>query len=311
MQTEVNTDAQVNQLMVAPRLYWNRIFHPTDFSDTSTVAFAHALKLAAREHGRLTMMHTDADTNSRHWQEFPRVRHTLERWGVLPPNSPKEAVAELGLDIVKISAPQDDVVEAITHYLKKHPQDLIVLATHQYDGIERWTHKPIAETVARRSGEMTLFMPEGLDGFIDANNGLVSLRTILIPVDKHPHPQVAIEAAASIAGMLECRNVNFVVLHVGAEKDFPAFDSYPRENWHWQTLNAQGHVEEEILAAADRLEADLIVMATEGRHGFLDALRGSTTDHIVRQADCPVLAVPRAEKTPESWQESPVWSPVN
>jgi nucleotide-binding universal stress UspA family protein len=33
-------------------------------------------------------------------------------------------------------------------------------------------------------------------------------------------------------------------------------------------------------------------MATEGHQGFLDALRGSTTERVLRGALCPVLAVP-------------------
>jgi nucleotide-binding universal stress UspA family protein len=33
-------------------------------------------------------------------------------------------------------------------------------------------------------------------------------------------------------------------------------------------------------------------MATAGRDGFLDALRGSTTEQVVREAPCPVLALP-------------------
>ena len=42
-------------------------------------------------------------------------------------------------------------------------------------------------------------------------------------------------------------------------------------------------------------EADLIVMATEGEHGIIDALRGSVTERVVRDAPCPVLAVPADE----------------
>jgi nucleotide-binding universal stress UspA family protein len=43
------------------------------------------------------------------------------------------------------------------------------------------------------------------------------------------------------------------------------------------------------------MDADLIVMATAGHQGALDALRGSTTERVVRQATCPVLAVPFGE----------------
>ena len=45
-----------------------------------------------------------------------------------------------------------------------------------------------------------------------------------------------------------------------------------------------------ILDAA--AEADLVVMTTEGEHGIIDALRGSVTERMVRDAPCPVLAVP-------------------
>ena len=48
----------------------------------------------------------------------------------------------------------------------------------------------------------------------------------------------------------------------------------------------------EILAEAEEAESDLIVTATDGRNGVLDAFRGSFTERIVERAPCPVLAVP-------------------
>jgi nucleotide-binding universal stress UspA family protein len=53
-----------------------------------------------------------------------------------------------------------------------------------------------------------------------------------------------------------------------------------------------GSVVETILAEVDVVDADLIAMPTEGRHSFLDALRGSTTERILHQARCPLLALP-------------------
>ena len=54
------------------------------------------------------------------------------------------------------------------------------------------------------------------------------------------------------------------------------------------------HREGDVVAASSMLRggADLIVMATEGRHGVIDAMRGSVTERVVRGAPCPVLAVP-------------------
>jgi len=45
------------------------------------------------------------------------------------------------------------------------------------------------------------------------------------------------------------------------------------------------------LQASKACRADLIVMSTTGHDGFLDALRGSTTERVVRGANCPVLAI--------------------
>jgi nucleotide-binding universal stress UspA family protein len=47
----------------------------------------------------------------------------------------------------------------------------------------------------------------------------------------------------------------------------------------------------EILAQAERLRADLIVMGTHGRTGFQRLLLGSVTDKVLRTARQPVLTV--------------------
>jgi hypothetical protein len=52
------------------------------------------------------------------------------------------------------------------------------------------------------------------------------------------------------------------------------------------------------------------VMATRGHHGFLDALRGSATERIVRNSACPVLALPAYVDDRPSPQESVDWRPA-
>jgi len=54
----------------------------------------------------------------------------------------------------------------------------------------------------------------------------------------------------------------------------------------------EGPVVATILEIVEQVAADLIVMTTEGHHGFLYALRGSTTEQVLRHAPCPLLAVP-------------------
>src|SRR5687768_9185212 len=85
-----------------PPLY--KIFHPTDLSTASEVAFVHALKLALATRGELRIMHVDPDIPQTDWSGLPRVRDTLAQWGLLPPGSSKSDVARLGLHIEKILA---------------------------------------------------------------------------------------------------------------------------------------------------------------------------------------------------------------
>src|SRR6476660_6348439 len=113
-----------------------RIFHPSDFSEASNAAFAYALKLALAVRGHLTILHTGKALEDSSWAAgFPRVRRTLEGWKLLPVGSVVKDIAELGLDVRKIVLPSMDPASSIVRYLHTHPHDLIVLATHQHEGL--------------------------------------------------------------------------------------------------------------------------------------------------------------------------------
>jgi nucleotide-binding universal stress UspA family protein len=75
------------------------ILHPTDFSEGSMVAFNHALKLALLASSEITLLHVSPDTDSSSWSDFPGVRETLERWELLPADSPRSAVPKLGIQV--------------------------------------------------------------------------------------------------------------------------------------------------------------------------------------------------------------------
>ena len=48
---------------------------------------------------------------------------------------------------------------------------------------------------------------------------------------------------------------------------------------------------QEIIAAADGVNADMIIMGTHGRTGVAHLFVGSTAERVVRQAPCPVMVV--------------------
>ena len=282
----------MNQSVAVPRLPLQHVFHPSDFSQASQVAFAHALKLALTARANLCIMHVAPESADVHWTDFPGVRPLLARWGLLPPGSRQEDVLKLGIDVEKILAVHADPVASMLHTLEEHPTDLVVLATHQRDGLGRWLHKAVAEPFARRSKIMTLFIPHGVEGFISSADGTITLRRILIPVDTVPSPQPAVEAAAVTALALGCEDVSFTLAYVGSAGDMPVVHEGTWPGWTWENVVRQGDVVEQLLDVAATRESDLIVLTTAGHHGILDALRGSTTERILRGARCPVLAIP-------------------
>ena len=52
-----------------------------------------------------------------------------------------------------------------------------------------------------------------------------------------------------------------------------------------------GVVAEEIVASADQLEVDLIIVGSSGRRGIRRALAGSVSESVFRHAHCPVMVV--------------------
>lgn len=274
------------------RLDFDHIFHPTDFASSPEIAFAHALKLTLASKAHLTIFHVNEELEDVRWEDFPHVRSTLARWGLIRRDGALQEIAKLGIHVEKVLARGTNPTTAILDYLRRHPADLVVLATHQLGG-HPFFHS-IAEPVARQSGAMTLFIPAHSQGFVSEADGTFRLRKILIPVDSQPTPFPAIHAASGLAYTLGCEQLAFTLLHVGEETSMPWLRAPRRLGWTWHITVRAGDVVDQILTVEEEEKPDLLVMTTQGHHGFLDALRGSTTERVLRLAHCPLLAVPAA-----------------
>lgn len=163
------------------------------------------------------------------------------------------------------------------------------MATRGRQGLNRLLYGSKAEEIARYTRVLpAIFIGPEARGFVDKSNGQIRLERILIPV---AHSRSAVSSLRGLTNLLAPLGISsaaFQLMHVG--------DSEPQIMGVGQPLSAiqvvQGPVEETILRIAQDSHADLIAMPTAGRDGFLDALRGSTTERILRRAACPVLAIP-------------------
>jgi nucleotide-binding universal stress UspA family protein len=260
------------------------IMHPTDFSELSMNAFAHALRISVAVKGKLYLLHV-AENQTETWDRFPHVRRTLAGWGLFDEKeSPTQLTPKLGVEVIKVEVEPQHPAKGLAHFLASHESDLVVLATHSREGVQRWFRPSVAEAMARQTIAPSLFISPGSRGFVDPVQGAIRLKRVLVPVDHRP------PAAPALRRLLEfCRNVSdeqieYQLVHFGDEP--PKVDG----------MRVRGRKESDIvngiLQAAVELGADLIAMATAGHQGVLDALRGSTTERVIRQAPCPVLAIP-------------------
>jgi universal stress protein A len=142
-----------------------------------------------------------------------------------------------------------------------------------------------------------------------------TIQTILHPTDFSESADHAFRLACSLARDHEAR---LVVLHVVASSA-PVAGGMLVGSFSYDTLDdvdseltdrfSKGNVIDGILAAAEDVQAGLIVLGTHGRTGLTRLLMGSIAESIVRKANCSVLTVktpidhPMAER---EYEERPI-----
>jgi nucleotide-binding universal stress UspA family protein len=194
--------------------------------------------------------------------------------------------------------------------------DLIVLATHGYTGYKRMFLGSTAERVVQHSPCPVLVVRHHISRW----NGAGDLRTrsgfkltrILVPIDFSESSQVAFEYGRHLARDF---NAELRLVHVINPHAYPFGDQYlaldpaqllqetkdaaqrrmrsmaVRDHAQYSVQVIHGSVATQICNAANE-DVDLIVISTHGRTGLGHVLIGSTAEHVVRYAHCPVLVIP-------------------
>ena len=128
------------------------IVHPTDFSDASAEAFAHALRIALTAKCALTLVHVATGRDQAEWASFPHIRAALSGWGLASEHdTPAAVAAKLGVKIAKVELEPQPATAGILRFLDDNPADLIVLATQGREGVARWLRGSVAEKLARHA----------------------------------------------------------------------------------------------------------------------------------------------------------------
>lgn len=82
------------------------------------------------------------------------------------------------------------------------------------------------------------------------------------------------------------------------DKLLDVINTFNRENADTEMIvvETSQHIHDEIIALANKLQVDMIVMATHGMSGLTNLIVGSTTKEVLRESNIPVLVIPHNHK---------------
>jgi len=268
------------------------IVHPTDFAPGDAAAMAHAvaLSLASKSILKLLLVRIDKESFYSPTQGLRQVRDLLVSWRVLGKDAAYDRwEKELEMEVSSVSIAARNARAGILEFLQDTLCNLVVLANYPNKALTRWTDASVHTSLLRQGRMMSLFVREGRRGFVDPKTGAIGLKRILMPIAAGVDSVPAVRRIQAMLAMSGNRaEVN--LLHVG--KRPPALVDDNGVPLDLPILLRDGAVVDTILAAASELDVDMIAMPTPGRHGLLDAVRGSASAQVLEDARWPLLAVP-------------------
>ena len=300
-----------------------RILCPIDFSEFSRPALAHAVAIAGWYESSLALLHVwpfipvvaippgsgvlpSPPTLSP--EERGRLAADLKRLG-------EDAGADLSLDVAVV---EGQTAVEILRVAGEMPADLVVMGSHGRSGFERLLLGSVTEKVVRKALCPVLTVPRPTS---EAGPEAPALfKRIVCAIDFSDCSLHALHYAMSLAQEADARLILVHVIErpstIGPGADDMAFpgprslqeyvaiaeqeartrleDVVPDEVRAYckvDTVLATGKPYREILRVAAESQADLLVVGTHGRGAVDRMLFGSTTQHLVRQAACPVLTL--------------------
>jgi nucleotide-binding universal stress UspA family protein len=298
-----------------------RILCPIDFSDFSRRALDHAVAIAKWYEATITLFHVCSVGPVAAYAPgsgvLPSAALTPEDRDALLTAMKRFAQGETATDVpLELEIAEGSTAAAILVKADAMPADLLVMGTHGRSGFEHLFLGSVTEKVLRKAACPVLTVPRSAPDI--AASTPVLFKRIVCAVDFSECSMHALTYAMSLSQETDAHltviNVielppdvsreghetvlgpSFQEYMVQAEEDRRARlkDAVPESVRAYCTVDtvlATGKPYREILGVAEERRADLLVVGIHGRGPIDRLLFGSTTQHLVRQASCPVLTL--------------------
>jgi nucleotide-binding universal stress UspA family protein len=296
-----------------PAIEIKSILVPLDFSQGSLEALNYALPIAKKFGAAIHLVHvTEPDeafevSGASHL--MLETARSIEFLGERLPETHRKHLSAFGPENCHVRAGRP--YQKICGLARKIDADLIVLGTRGYTGVKRILLGSTAERVVRFASRPVLVVRRR--GRKQPKEFI--LHKILAPID---FSQCSMSGAMYAALFAKTFDAKLLFLHVfsgvmptetgkvskplkkndaidleNARLDMEAFTQLDfLRDVNCTTEIRAGYAVDEICCEAAKSDVDLVVIATHGRSGFNRMLLGNTAEHVVRYAECPVMAVP-------------------
>ncbi len=217
----------------------------------------------------------------------------------------KEMLAsEFGVDVHSLLC-EGDPPEVILEVADGKKADLIVLGTYGRKGINRLLMGSVTSQVIVNSPVDVLVVKK------PCTKCTGTYASILVPFDGSDASKKALERACRLSkmdgagvtvmyaipryeemiGFFRTSSIQKSLMEEARKITDVAKDFASAQDVRVETVIEEGPAGDKVVAAANRLSSDLIVMGSYGWRGVNKAIMGSTAERVIMNASCPVLVV--------------------
>jgi nucleotide-binding universal stress UspA family protein len=262
------------------------ILVPTDLSDTSVAALAHARQLAEKFSSTVTVLHVE------HFEAPPyftkaqmevleaQRRSVLEGAVDIVANKSAEVLGRRPETLVRGGVPSQTIRETCD----ERDPDLVVMGTHGRSGVERYWVGSVTERVIRQSRRPVLGVH---------TKSKPNYEKILVGVNAEDREGRVLDYAVFLA---ESFQAHLYVVHAASAeklpKGCPGVTDDLRVRCSIEEAVVKGDAAKNILRIASDVEPDLIVMGGRRWVSVLGEFFSTTTEKVLRATENSLLVVP-------------------
>jgi nucleotide-binding universal stress UspA family protein len=300
---------------------FKNILVPLDGSPLAEAALPFARALAARTGAGLSLVraaHYASLLGDAAVDQYHAIQRSEDYLALLV-----DELAASGLNVQARVPFGGSAAEWIVEECDLQRADLIVMATHDRLGPDRWLHSSVAEAVVHHSTiPVMLVRSAGAEDF--AKRFAAQEPALVVPLDGSELAEAALPIARDLANAAGARVVlvgvvpkagQLIAGHDGAIVTYTGSKLAELEANAWAYLESgvgqlaacatsveavvrSGNAATEIAAAARDYRVAAVVMATHGRTGVSRSILGSVAGGVLRQSSGPVVLVRRQELRP-------------